>query len=114
MYSAPVFCILHFCIHYINDAEIRDRRARRPQRRAVDSCADHGAPTFRQRKMKLGVLALLLGPVTAAPNNPERSFMAWMLADANATPAAWAARIANLKAHAETYWFGGSVNVPAL
>ena len=27
--------------------------------------------------------------------------MAWMLADADATPAAWATRTANLKAHAE-------------
>ena len=48
-------------------------------------------------------MALLLGPMAtvAAPNNPERTFMAWMLADPTATPAAWAARIANIKAHAE-------------
>ena len=38
---------------------------------------------------------------TTAKNNPERTFMAWMLADADATPAAWATRTANLKAHAE-------------
>lgn len=47
---------------------------------------------------------LLLLPGTAAgaaTYNPQRSFMAWMLADADATPAAWAARIANLKAHAQ-------------
>jgi hypothetical protein len=51
-------------------------------------------------------LAMLHGPAAAAAaannkNNPERTFMAWMLADADATPAAWAARIANIKAHAE-------------
>ena len=53
-------------------------------------------------------LALLRGPAAAAAaaaannkNNPERTFMAWMLADADATPAAWAARIANIKAHTE-------------
>lgn len=50
-------------------------------------------------------------PAAAAPtrapagsrskNNPERTFMAWMLADATATPAMWAARTANIKAHAE-------------
>lgn len=44
-------------------------------------------------------LALLLGPALAAPNNPERTFMVWMLADANTTSAAWDARAANIKAH---------------
>lgn len=44
-------------------------------------------------------LALLLGPALAATNNPKRSFMVWMLADADTTPAAWAARVANIKAH---------------
>ena len=46
-------------------------------------------------------LALVLGPALAAPNNPERSFMVWMLADADSSPAAWAARVANIKAHSE-------------
>jgi hypothetical protein len=40
-------------------------------------------------------------PPPPSKNNPERTFMAWMLADADSTPAAWAARIANIKAHAE-------------
>ena len=40
-------------------------------------------------------------PPPPTKNNPERTFMAWMLADADATPAAWATRTANLKAHAE-------------
>ena len=44
-------------------------------------------------------LALVLSPVLAARNNPERSFMVWMLADADATPASWAARVANIKAY---------------
>ena len=44
-------------------------------------------------------LALLLGPALAAPNNPERTFMVWMLADANTSSAAWDARAANIKAH---------------
>ena len=38
----------------------------------------------------------------SAKNNPERSFMMWMLGNGpDSTPAKWAARIANIKAHAE-------------
>ena len=46
---------------------------------------------------------LLLGGTgccSAAPagaNNPNRTFMAWMLADPDATAPAWAARLANIK-----------------
>jgi hypothetical protein len=48
-------------------------------------------------KLNALVLALLLGPSLAATNNPERTFMVWMLADADTAPAAWAARVANIK-----------------
>ena len=40
--------------------------------------------------------------VPLTKNNPERSFMMWMLGNGpDSTPAKWAARIANIKAHAE-------------
>ena len=48
-------------------------------------------------------LALLSRPAVApARNNPERSFMVWMLGNGpDSTAAQWAARIADIKAHAE-------------
>lgn len=50
----------------------------------------------------IGVALLLALPAAAAPNNPERSFMVWMLGNGpNPSAAQWSARMANIKAHKE-------------